>query len=410
MLTPLTISINILEAIALMIFISKNLSHIKLKEILLVIFLTINLTLYDYFHYSLLIEKILCLIILTIYQYLSYQQFQKNLFFLSLYANVLVSICDTFAFMIHEFLPSVSYNLLIPTSKIILISLCILLKRKINIIYNQYLKSNIYLNISIFLFSLIFIYTLYMFGYQIYNRLYMGICVILLTLLAGCLFFVYHYDYQQQIEKQELLLLKQSSQFYEYNNKHIQTSLDDISKMKHDMKYILLEIQNQIKNQHYQEVNDFINSQLNYIEKFSIIEHSGDEILDYLLSYFIPIIKDRHIQFQTYYNQDKIPMKSIDISIILGNLLMNAIEHCDKDKKIIMLQRGKEEEYYYIKIKNSIDHSILNENPQLKSTKQENHHGYGIDNIKRILKSYHGYFIVDEDNYFFYITILLPID
>lgn len=251
---------------------------------------------------------------------------------------------------------------------------------------------------------------IYMFGYQIYSRLYMGICVLLLTLLAICLLFVFQYDYKQQIEKQELIILKQSHQFYEYNNKHIQTSLEDISKMKHDMKYILLEIQNQIKKQNYQDIYLFINHQLDYIENLSIIEHSGDEILDYLLSYFMPIIKEKNIQFQTYYNQDKIPMKSIDVSIVLGNLLMNAIEHCDQDKKIIMLQRGKEKEYYYIKIKNSIDHSILNNNPQLKSTKQEDHHGYGIDNIKRILKSYHGYLIVDEDDYFFYVTILLPVN
>lgn len=143
MITSLTMCINLLESIALMIFVSKDLSHIKFKEIVLVIFLTINLTIYDYFHYSLLIEKLLCLLILIVYQYISYNQFQKNLFFLSLYANVLVAICDTFAFMIHDFLPSLSYDLLIPTSKIILILLCILLKKKINLIYNQYIKGSV---------------------------------------------------------------------------------------------------------------------------------------------------------------------------------------------------------------------------------------------------------------------------
>lgn len=401
MLTPLTITINLLESIALMIFISQDLFHIKSKDILLIIILFINLTIYDYFHYSLLIEKLLCLLILAIYQYLSYQPFQKNLFFLSLYANVLVSICDTFAFMIHEFLPYFSYNILIPVSKIILLIFCILLKKKIHYIYHQYIKSNIYLNISIFLFSLIFIYSIYMFGYQIYSRFYMGICVLLLSLLALCLLFVFHYDYQQQTEKQELLLLNQSYQFYEYNNKHIQTSLNDLSQMKHDLKYILLEIQNQIKNQHYQEVNDFIYHQLNHIENYAMIEHSGDEILDYLLSYFMPIIKEKNIQFQTFYDSHKIPMKSLDVSIVLGNLIMNAIEHCDKDRKIIMLQRGKEEEFYYIKIKNSISHSVLKNNPQFQTTKKDKYHGYGIENIKRILKSYQGYFIVDEDDYFF---------
>lgn len=409
MLTTLTISINLLESLALMIFVSKD-SNIRVKEILLILFLFINLTIYDYFHYSLFIEKILCIFILTIYQYFSYQKFQQNLFFLSLYANVLVSICDTFIFVIHDFVPMISYNLLVPISKIFLFILCLLFKKKLNIIYNQYIKSNIYLNISIFLFSLIFIFILYMFGYQIYNRFYMGICALLLTLLSLSLLFVFYNDYKQQIEKQELLLLKQSHQFYEYNNKHIQKTLNDISKMKHDMKYILLEIQNQIKKQHYQEVNEFINFQLNHIHHFSIIEHSGDEVLDYLLSYFLPIIKERNIQFQTYYEKESIPMKSIDISIVLGNLIMNAIEHCDKERKIIMLQRGKEEGYYFIKIKNSISYSVLHDNPQLQTTKKEKYHGYGIKNIENILKSYQGYLIFDEDDYFFYASILLPLN
>ena len=99
-----------------------------------------------------------------------------------------------------------------------------------------------------------------------------------------------------------------------------------------------------------------------------------------------------------------------DISIILMNLLDNAIEACSKNdiSSEILLTISKVGVYYQLLIENTIEESILQNNKQLKSIKSDkNKHGWGLKSIKDIVERHDGMMDIYEENDRFCVGILL---
>ena len=102
-------------------------------------------------------------------------------------------------------------------------------------------------------------------------------------------------------------------------------------------------------------------------------------------------------------------MSADDICILIGNLLDNAILAAKESKeKQITLNIQPQDTYVSIFVSNSIDKSILKDNPELKTTKtNKDYHGYGIKNIKKVAETYNGLVRFYEDNNLFISDILL---
>lgn len=95
------------------------------------------------------------------------------------------------------------------------------------------------------------------------------------------------------------------------------------------------------------------------------------------------------------------------------NMLENAITATANIKlnaKQINLKIISESEKYTFLIKNSIDQSVLKENPKLHTTKTKfDSHGYGIKIIRDIAKKYNGHCdFYEESNMFCCLVVLIP--
>lgn len=106
-------------------------------------------------------------------------------------------------------------------------------------------------------------------------------------------------------------------------------------------------------------------------------------------------------------------MKDEDIVTILSNLLDNAIEackKCDDGKRILKLKFVNEDGMIKIGVKNTFSNPIVYENGEIKSTKlvQAEEHGVGIKNIIEVIEKYGGSYIIKDDNYEFYFSIIIP--
>ena len=83
---------------------------------------------------------------------------------------------------------------------------------------------------------------------------------------------------------------------------------------------------------------------------------------------------------------------SIDLTVLLSNLIDNAIEGCKKctQKPSIQIQACIKNDRFIFIIRNTSSpvHIVQNE---IESTKSDPHlHGFGLPNIKAILNKYHG--------------------
>lgn len=106
-------------------------------------------------------------------------------------------------------------------------------------------------------------------------------------------------------------------------------------------------------------------------------------------------------------------IKDEDIVTILSNLLDNAIEackKCDNGKRILKLKFVNEDGMIKIGVKNTFSNPIVYENGEIKSTKlvQTEEHGVGIKNIIEVIEKYGGSYIIKDDNYEFYFSIIIP--
>ncbi|MCM1062478.1 MAG: GHKL domain-containing protein [Eubacterium sp.] len=99
-----------------------------------------------------------------------------------------------------------------------------------------------------------------------------------------------------------------------------------------------------------------------------------------------------------------------DLSILLSNLLDNAIEACVKntsDSQII-LTISEIDGYYRIVIRNTIDASVLQSNKSLKTNKADPaQHGWGLKSVKDIVDKYDGLIDIYENSNMFFVDILL---
>ena len=85
----------------------------------------------------------------------------------------------------------------------------------------------------------------------------------------------------------------------------------------------------------------------------------------------------------------------IDMLNILSNTLDNAITACEKvtdeSERFINLEISKTMDIYRIVVRNSINDSVLERNPSLKTTKLNVHeHGWGVKIIRESAEKYQG--------------------
>lgn len=99
-----------------------------------------------------------------------------------------------------------------------------------------------------------------------------------------------------------------------------------------------------------------------------------------------------------------------DMSILLSNLLDNAIEACVKNTipSEIVLTLTETAGYYRIVVKNTIQQSILKYNRNLESDKQEKvQHGWGLRSVRGIAEKYKGATDIYEKNGQFIVSVIL---
>lgn len=102
-----------------------------------------------------------------------------------------------------------------------------------------------------------------------------------------------------------------------------------------------------------------------------------------------------------------------DLSIMLSNLLDNAIEACEKNPSNaqILLTISEEAGYYRIVVRNTIAASVLKKNQELKTEKANKKlHGWGLRSVTDLVSKRNGLIDFYEKEGMFYVDILLPIE
>ncbi len=251
---------------------------------------------------------------------------------------------------------------------------------------------------------------------------YIAVCVILVFINFISYYFYIILAQKNEMEVQSKLQLKQIS-MYEQWNEEMKNVRKEMISFKHDMNNhfeVLREICDDKKEnseKRIKKIRDYLESLgLEYKSIISNVE-TGNMALDALIGMKKSYASSKGITLNTeIYIPIDMNCDNMDMVIILGNLLDNAIEACEKvcnEKSINLIMQYK---------LNTLIISIENTyNGDLKKTEKDNkllylprttkkdimHHGIGMQNVKNIVEKYDGDIYWETQGNIFRVEILI---
>lgn len=207
--------------------------------------------------------------------------------------------------------------------------------------------------------------------------------------------------------RQKIELLQQNALYQQENVKSILQEQERAKQIRHDMKNVIYAIQGLAKKEESDKITDYCTKYIGEIGPDNNAIYTGIDTIDNLLAYKFTIAENRGNLVKTEIAEiDLKNINDIHICIILGNLLDNAIEALQKvniENKILeIIIEQEQESYINIFVKNTVEAPILEKNPDLFTTKMEKEiHGFGVRNVKELVKQYEGIInFYDDENMF----------
>lgn len=159
-----------------------------------------------------------------------------------------------------------------------------------------------------------------------------------------------------------------------------------------------------------QKYLDMLDDDLTNVET---VVKTGNRIADAILNSKLSLARERRIQVKT---KAEIPVllsvPELDLCIIIGNLLDNAMEACmrvkKKENRFIRIYIDIIKKQLYLSVTNSTEGHVRKNGNQYLSSKQ-GLHGFGILRIDNIVSKYHGYINRQSEPGVFATEVTLPL-
>lgn len=150
-----------------------------------------------------------------------------------------------------------------------------------------------------------------------------------------------------------------------------------------------------------------------YNNEVDIVLKTGNAMLDAILSSKLSLLRKAEIRVDaTASVPENLAVSDVDLSILIGNLLDNALEACLKvppGERFVRLYIARAKDNLYIYIMNAADGSYRRGVRGYLSTKAAGEHGYGLQRIDRVIRKYRGYRERQDEGNVFATEILLPL-
>lgn len=167
----------------------------------------------------------------------------------------------------------------------------------------------------------------------------------------------------------------------------------EMKTLRHDVKHYLSTVAELISDGDHEKAKTYIESVINEkINQTVVGVNTGSTVVDAVINRRLAICAENKIAVKCLIDTQFVSENDVDVSILLSNLLDNAIEGCDgSSNPEIQLAIRSKKSFTYITVKNSISKSVLKTNPDFITSKSDQSlHGFGIMSVKNIAKKYEG--------------------
>jgi len=177
---------------------------------------------------------------------------------------------------------------------------------------------------------------------------------------------------------------------------------------RHDYRHHIQTMKVHAAHGEYEEIDKYLDMLDDDLTNVETVIKTGNRMADAILNSKLSLAMERDIKVKA---EAKIPValsvSELDLCIIIGNLLDNAIDACMElpaEERLIRIYMEMKGNYLYLALTNT---AVGAKKKSFASTKGEGH-GFGITRIDAIVKKYGGYVTRASEDGAFSTEVLLP--
>lgn len=205
-----------------------------------------------------------------------------------------------------------------------------------------------------------------------------------------------------------------------YQNKLMKQQMDEIENIymtmrgwRHDYHNHIQSLKGYLSLNKVEQMKNYLNELETDLDSIDTLYHSGNLQLDSILNAKLAIAEKGQIRIHCDASiPPQLHVSDLDLCVILGNLLDNAIESCrkikDPDERFIRVYIGILKKQLYISITNATSETVKQRTDHYFTTKRDDH-GHGLKRVDQVVKKYDGYLNRQNEPGIFATEIVLPL-
>lgn len=183
---------------------------------------------------------------------------------------------------------------------------------------------------------------------------------------------------------------------------------------RHDYKNHIQAMKAYLELDQLQQLNAYLDELDEDLVSVDTIIKSGNVMVDAVLNSKLTLAQTRQVTLHAKAHvPEKIAVQDVDLGIILGNLLSNAIEGCqtveEPEQRFIRVYIHDMKGQLYINITNSMARKIRKAGSEILTTKRGKDHGFGLKRVDKTVEKYDGYINRQFEEGVFATEITLPL-
>lgn len=236
------------------------------------------------------------------------------------------------------------------------------------------------------------------------------ISIVIMFVINVFVFYLYDVLMKSYDEKMEKALLLQQNNAYSKQLEIIKQSQESLKVFRHDVKNHVLSLKTLIENNDNKGAANYLESVFDCIDNSNEFSKSGNSEIDSILNYKLNEAVSFGMKTNISINvPEKLNIRPFDLSVVLGNLLDNAIEaaRCCEEK-LIKISVELDRNVLYISVSNSFKGKLNYKENKLITTKvDKERHGMGLSSVQQSLEKYNGAMEIHHKENMFYVDVLI---
>ena len=238
------------------------------------------------------------------------------------------------------------------------------------------------------------------------------ICCLVIFLANAAMLFLLQRMEQAAQDNQKLLALDQQLRMQAKNIESACGLYADQRRRAHDFRAHLEVLRQLLDRQEYTAARDYLDSVSQRQTDRLFLVNCRHPILDALFNTKASEATQKEIELHFEVNDlSGLTLDAADLTVLLANLIDNAIEACEKlDRgRAIQIRALHKREVFFFSVRNTSP-PVRISGDELPTTKPEpEFHGFGLANVRAILAKYGGEHVMSYDNGYFQFTGEIPL-